>query len=85
LFDATAPGGIADDQRRLGIADEILQFRQCVSCVEGKIDASHAHRREVKDESRNGLLDLDSNRLPGLMPRAASTLAKRPDRAMSSA
>ena len=57
--DRVAPGRIAHDQRRLGIAEEVIELGERVGGVERQIDRAAARAGEVKQHVRDALLDLD--------------------------
>jgi hypothetical protein len=59
LFNPLAVGRIADDERGLGIADEVLQLRQRVGAVEGEVDGTGPDGGKVQHQRWNRLLDLD--------------------------
>jgi hypothetical protein len=61
LCDPFTPGRITDDQRGLGIADEVLQLSQRIGGVEGKIYCPSPDSREIQDQRRHRLLHLNSN------------------------
>ena len=67
-LDSVALARIADDERRLGIADEVLELGERVGGVEGKVDGSGPDGREIQDQGRHRLLDLHRDAIARLDP-----------------
>ena len=51
----------ADHKPRLGIADEIVEFRQGIGGVERQVDGTGTHAGEIEHQRLRALLDLDGN------------------------
>ena len=56
--DGIAPSGVADDELRLRVPDEILDLRRRVGGVERKVDRAGPQGAEIEDEVLHRLLDL---------------------------
>ncbi len=57
---------IADDQRRLGVGDEIADLRQGVGAVERQIDRSCPEARQIEHQVGGGFLDSHGHPVAGL-------------------
>lgn len=66
--DALALAGVADDQRWLGVADEVFQLGQRIGRIEGQVDGSSPRGREIQEYGRNGFLDLCCDTVARLDP-----------------
>ena len=51
----------ADDQARLGITDEIVQFRKRIGGIEWEVDRPHANTGEIEHQRLGALLHLDGH------------------------
>ncbi len=63
---ALARLGIADDQPRLGVPDEVADLRERIGRVEGQIDRPRPQRRQVEHEVAGRLLHLHGDPFAGL-------------------
>ena len=68
--DLGAPGRVAHDQGRLGIAEEIVELRERVGGVQRQVDRATAQAGEVEQQVRDALLDLDRDPVAGADPQA---------------
>ncbi len=65
-LDAVELGGIAHDQRRLGVADEIVQFGQRVGVVERQEDRAGPHAGQIGHQHGHRFFDLHGHPVAGL-------------------
>ena len=65
-----APGRVADEDRGLGVADEVLDLGRGVAGVERQEDAAGADRAEVEHDRLDRLLDLGGDPVAGLHAEA---------------
>ena len=65
-----APARVADEDRRLGVADEVLDLGRGVAGVERQEDPAGAHRAEVEHDRLDRLLDLGGDPVAGLHAEA---------------
>ena len=61
-----APARVADEQRRLGVADEVFDLGRGVAGVERQEDAARADGGEIEDDGLDRFLDLRGHPVPGL-------------------
>ena len=68
LGDAIGLGGIAHHQRRLGIADEIVELVERIGGVERQIDRAGTHGGEIEHQCCDGFFSLRCNAVADFDP-----------------
>ena len=64
--DAVRLRGVAHDQRRLGVGDEVVEFVERVGGVERQIHRARAHGRKIQHQRRHRFLGLGCHAVAGL-------------------
>src|SRR5690606_30494894 len=71
-------GRVADDERRLGIADEIIHLVKAIGCVHGQKDKAAAQTGKINAKRFRGFLHLQRHAIPGLEPALRKKNPNRP-------